>query len=158
MAWRAPMESQAERVRQSARTMFFMRFILSERVCESRGRNGSKTPPHSPYGHARALQADDRRGPGELSPRKHLPKGHADPAWRLCAALLLATAGDLTVNRADRVALKVQYPRTPQRPGVPRERERGPLFLRETWSRTSYERGSETTRRGFLESCLVTRK
>ena len=52
------------------------------------------------------------------------PKGHADPAWRLCAALLLATAGDLTVNRADRVPLKVQYPRTPKRPGVPRERER----------------------------------
>ena len=38
-----------------------------------------------------------------------------------------------------------------------RERERGPFFLRETRSRTSYERGSETTRRGFLEPCLVTR-
>ena len=29
-----------------------------------------------------------------------------------------------TVALADRVALKVQYPRTPKRPGVPRERER----------------------------------
>ena len=70
----------------------------------------------------------------------------------------LADLGANRLARADRVPLKVQYPRTPKRPGVPRERERGPLFLRETRSRTSYERGSETTRRGFLEPCLVTRK
>ena len=37
-----------------------------------------------------------------------------------CGSLLWISA----VARADRVALKVQYPRTPKRPGVPRERER----------------------------------